>query len=134
MRFINTRVHGMLDYGMGVLLIAAPWLLNFARGGAETYVPVVLGVGVILYSLITRYELGVLKVLPMGAHLAMDFFGGLFLAVSPWLFGFNDYIVWPHVLFGILEMGAALMTQRYPALSHAAAAHATNDHGHVAHV
>jgi hypothetical protein len=137
MRFIPTRVHGMLDYLMGVLLIGAPWLLNFARGGAETYVPVVLGIGVILYSLLTRYELGAVRVLPMSAHLAMDFFGGLLLAVSPWLFGFADYIAWPHVTFGILEMGAALMTQRTPSIAHdTLGAHRTDDHhrGDVAHV
>jgi hypothetical protein len=36
MRFIPTRIHGMMDYAMGLLLIAAPWLFGFARGGAET--------------------------------------------------------------------------------------------------
>ncbi len=45
MRFIPTRLHGVLDYLVGTLLIAAPWLLNFNRGGAETWVPVILGVG-----------------------------------------------------------------------------------------
>ena len=46
----------MLDYLMGVIRIASPWIFNFNRGGAETIVPVVLGIAVILYSLITDYE------------------------------------------------------------------------------
>jgi hypothetical protein len=36
MRMIPTRVHGVLDYLVGALLVAAPWLFDFNRGGAET--------------------------------------------------------------------------------------------------
>jgi hypothetical protein len=38
MKVITTKVHGVMDYLMGVILIAAPWLLNFNRDGAETWV------------------------------------------------------------------------------------------------
>lgn len=58
MRFIPTRTHGMLDYLMGILLLIAPWVFGFAQGGAETWVPVILGAGVLLYSLFTNYEMG----------------------------------------------------------------------------
>src|SRR4051794_2706506 len=75
MNLIPTRVHGMMDYLMGVLLVAAPWLFRFNNGGPEQWVPVILGIGVIAYSLITRYELGAIKVMPMSAHLAMDVIG-----------------------------------------------------------
>jgi hypothetical protein len=37
MRFIPTRIHGFLDYAVGVLLIVVPWLFGFAAGGAETW-------------------------------------------------------------------------------------------------
>ena len=114
MRVIPTRIHGYVDYLMGVVLIAAPWILGFADGGPEQWVPVILGAGVILYSLLTDYELGVARVIPMQVHLALDVLGGAFLAISPWLFGFADEIWWPHVLFGLLEIGAGLMTQSSP--------------------
>lgn len=114
MRFIPTRVHGIADYVIGILLIAAPWLFGFADGGAEQWVPVILGAGVILYSLITDYELGVAKAIPMPVHLMLDIGGGIFLAVSPWLFGFADEIWWPHVIVGLLEIGAGLMTETRP--------------------
>jgi hypothetical protein len=116
MRFIPTRVHGIVDYVMGVLLIIAPWILGFNRGGAETWVPVVLGAGVIVYSLLTRYELGVARVIPMPVHLWLDVAGGALLAVSPWLFGFADQVWMPHVILGILEIGVAVFTQTAPAL------------------
>lgn len=114
MRWIGTKAHGYLDYIMGMLLIAAPWMFGFARDGAETWVPVILGAAVILYSLITDYELGISPVISMRTHLLLDFIGGAILAVSPWLFGFADYIWMPHLIFGILEMGAALMTKLVP--------------------
>lgn len=92
MRFIGTKTHGYLDYIMGMLLIAAPWIFGFARGEAETWVPVVLGAGVILYSLFTDYELGMNRRLSMRTHLMLDLAGGFILAISPWLFGFADYV------------------------------------------
>ncbi len=111
MRFIPTRVHGVLDYLVGALLIAAPWILNFNRGGAETWVPVILGIGALLYSLLTNYELGVLRRIPMGTHLSLDAGSGLLLAVSPWLFGFSTFVFWPHLILGIFEIVAALTTK-----------------------
>ena len=127
MRFIPTKVHGYLDYLMGALLIAAPWLFDFAAGGAETWVPVILGAGAILYSLMTDYELGVTKGISMRTHLMLDLMSGILLAASPCLFGFADYVWEPHLILGLLEIGAALMTKREPAhgprTDHKAATH-----------
>lgn len=117
MRFIPTRVHGYLDYLVGALLIVAPWLLGFAAGGAETWIPVILGVGVIVYSLLTDYELGVMRVIPMSTHLWLDALGGLFLAVSPWLFGYNDLVWAPHLIVGLLEIGLSIFTHTVPGLT-----------------
>ena len=114
MRIISTRVHGMLDYLVGALLIAAPWLFDFNQGGAETWVPVVLGAGAILYSLCTEYELGVLALIPMGTHLMLDLGSGVLLAASPWLFGFEDAVRMPHLVIGTIEIVTALMTRRVP--------------------
>lgn len=118
MRIIPTKVHGILDYLIGILIIASPWIFNFHRGGAETYVPVLLGAGVIFYSLLTNYELGLIKKITMPMHLGLDILGGAFLAASPWLFGFADYVFLPHLIFGILEIGASVMTQTSPEESH----------------
>ena len=114
MRFLPTRAHGYLDFTMGILLMSAPWIFGFFLGGAETWVPVALGAGVIVYSLLTDYEMGMAKRIPMPAHLGLDAAGGVLLAASPWLFGFADYVWVPHVVFGVLEIGAALVTQTRP--------------------
>jgi len=114
MRFIPTRIHGMLDYGMGLLLITSPWLFGFDDGGPRMWLPIVLGAGAIIYSLITDYELGVARIIPMPVHLMLDLGSGLLLAASPWLFGFADDVWLPHLVLGILEIGASLMTQTAP--------------------
>jgi hypothetical protein len=114
MRFIPRRVHGFLDYAMGMLLIIAPWLFGFAAGGAETWVPVILGAGAIGYSLLTDYELGVVRQIPMTAHLGLDAGSGIILAASPWIFGFAEIVYLPHLVLGLVEIGAALTTERTP--------------------
>lgn len=114
MRFIPTKVHGIVDYLMGLLLIASPWLFGFADGGAAQWTPVILGLGALVYSLLTRYELGVMRVIPMSTHLGLDVASGALLAVSPWLFGFADFVYWPHLIFGLLEIGAGLTTRTTP--------------------
>lgn len=119
MRFIPTRIHGFLDYGVGLLLILSPFLFGFAdvtdRAGFR--VPVFLGVAAVIYSLLTKYELGALSVLPMPVHLGLDFASGLLLATSPWLFGFSNEVFVPHVILGVMEIGAALTTQTRPRLN-----------------
>lgn len=114
MRFINTRVHGMMDYLMGILLIISPWLFGFAHGGPAQWVPIILGLGALVYSMITDYEMGLLKILSMKVHLGIDLIAGLFLATSPWIFGFSQEVYLPHLILGILEIGASLMTQKHP--------------------
>ena len=114
MRFIPTKIHGILDYLVGVLLAVSPWLFQFNRGGAETWIPVLLGAGAILYSLFTDYEWGVSRKLSMPMHLLLDLLSGAFLAASPWIFGFAEYVYLPHLIFGILEIGVSLMTKRQP--------------------
>ncbi len=114
MRFLSTRVHGMIDYATGALLIIAPWLFGFADGSAAQWVPMVLGASILVMSLITDYELSLTRIIPMGAHLAVDGLGGALLAVSPWLFGFADRTYWPHLIIGIAEIGVSLVTRARP--------------------
>src|SRR5215203_2693676 len=114
MRFIPTKVHGVMDYLMGILLIASPWLFDFNRGGLETWIPVILGVGALVYSVMTDYELGLTRTLSMPTHLILDLVSGILLAASPWIFGFADYVYMPHLVLGIIEIGASLMTKKEP--------------------
>ena len=115
MRFIPTRYHAPLDYIVGVTLIAAPWIFQFSGHTAATVVPIVLGVGLIAYSLVTDYELGVWKVVPMALHNLIDIVAGSLLAASPWIFGFADQSanVWvPHLVVGVAAVFLGLTTKQ----------------------
>jgi hypothetical protein len=115
MRFIPTKLHAPLDYIVGAALIAAPWIFQFSEHTAATVVPVVLGIGLIAYSLITDYELGVWRVFPMSMHNLFDIGAGAFLAASPWIFGFADESanVWlPHVIVGLAAVFLGLTTKQ----------------------
>ena len=114
MRVIPTSVHGVMDYLMGIVLIAAPWLLGFAENGAETWVPVIIGAGMIAGAMITNYECGVVGIISMSTHLTMDVLAGILLAASPWLFGFAEEVWIPHLVLGVVEVAAGLMTQTTP--------------------
>jgi hypothetical protein len=115
MRFIPTKFHAPLDYIVGAALIAAPWIFQFSEHRAATVVPIVLGIGLILYSLLTNYELGVWKVAPMAVHNLIDIAAGTLLAASPWIFGFADETanVWvPHLVVGIAAVFLGLTTKQ----------------------
>jgi hypothetical protein len=114
MRIIPTRVHGFMDYGMALLLIISPYLFGFANGGIAQWLPMILGAGVIVYSLLTAYELGVTGLIPMPVHLGLDIAGGILLAAAPWLFGFANEVYAPHLILGLIEIGTAFMTETEP--------------------
>jgi hypothetical protein len=115
-------MHGMLDYPVGIALIAAPWIFGFSDvGGAAVTVPIVIGAAIILQSLITDYELSVADVMPLRMHLMVDVVAGAFLALSPWIFGFNDEgaNAWvPHLVVGIGLVASGLMTQTHRETAH----------------
>ena len=122
-RFLPTSVHGVLDYLVGIALIAAPFLFGFAYvGGIAVYLPIILGIGLILYSLVTKYELGVpgIKFIPMPYHLIFDFVAAALLAASPFLFGFSSkpLNVWlPHLVVGIAVVLVVLVSKTHPKMA-----------------
>jgi hypothetical protein len=115
MRFIPTKFHAPLDYIVGVALIAMPWIFQFSDVTSATVLSVVLGIGLIAYSLFTDYELGVWKVAPMAVHNLIDVVAGALLALSPWLFGFADEgaNAWlPLVVVGVAAIFLGLTTKQ----------------------
>ena len=115
MRFISTRTHGYIDYATALVLILGPLLFASELDTAD-WILIIAGALLLGLSLMTRYELGAVKTVPMPAHLGMDMALGALLIVSPWLFGFADDIWWPHVLVGLMEIGIAVCTERRPSL------------------
>src|SRR5688500_15075403 len=103
MHFIPRSIHGLLDYTTGIILLFSPWLLGFEDRGPATYIPVAIGFMMIALAALTRFEAGLIKLIPFPVHLMIDFASGLLLALSPWLFGFAYKAAEPHVMFGLFE-------------------------------
>jgi hypothetical protein len=118
-RFVPTWLHAYFDYIGGIVLIAAPFVFGFfSGGGPQVVIPMVLGVVLILYSLLTNYELGIpsLRFIPMAWHLIIDFLAAAFLAASPFIFGFytKSPNVWlPHLIAGVGVILLVLVSQTH---------------------
>lgn len=114
MRILETKIHGYLDYIVGVALILLPIVAGWNLDSAASVIPMVLGLAAIGYSFFTDYELGVSPMISMKTHLTLDFMSGVFLALSPWIFGFANEVWAPHLIVGLFEIGASLITKMKP--------------------
>ena len=108
---IPTRVHAVLDYMTASTFIALPRIAGW--DDKVTRLLTAAGGGVLAYSLLTDYELGVVKVLPMMGHLILDGMGGALLGGAPFLFLVDEDSGVKSALIGLglMEIGAALLTQ-----------------------
>lgn len=115
---IPAWVHGVFDYVGGIALILAPNIFGFADlGGPAVVIPRIIGVLVLVQAMLTAYEVGIVKIIPMSMHLMNDYVASIFLAISPWLFGFNNNSprVWmPHVIVGLAVFVVSLLTEKHP--------------------
>ena len=114
MGIISTKSHTIIGLIVGVVLIFAPSIFNFADNTAAAMVAMWVGIFIVANELITTSPFSPLKLVPMKIHIVLDVLTGVFLAVSPWLFSFMDSAnpsQWvPHLIVGIMVAGYALLT------------------------
>ena len=73
--------HAIADYAVGILLIVVALADNGSTGAVAT--GVVVGAVVLLVSALTRYPLGIVKVLPFPVHSGGDYLAAALLIVAP---------------------------------------------------
>jgi hypothetical protein len=112
MRFIPTKIHGIIDYIWGVFFSLSPWIFNYSFNRTATLVAVVFGVGAIVYSVFTDYEGGLVRKISINTHLTFDLISGIVLMLSPFILNFREEIYLPHLLFGGFSVIASLTTQK----------------------
>ena len=86
-RPVDATLHGVVDYTAGSFLLTAfPKLAGIegTRSARQVRTAAAIHGG---YSTITDYPLGVVKLLPYQAHLAIDALGALALAATPFVTG-----------------------------------------------
>jgi VIT1/CCC1 family predicted Fe2+/Mn2+ transporter len=82
-------VHGVLDYLLAALLIAAPFLLSFDDDAAIA-VSIVAGIAVLVLGAFTSWTTGIVKSVPPVAHAMLDYALAAVLIAAPFIFGFTD--------------------------------------------
>lgn len=70
MRIVSPRMHGILDYASAGTMVVLPRKMGFSK--STTNLMTGAGAAVVGMSLLTRYPLGLVRVLPMPIHLAAD--------------------------------------------------------------
>ena len=110
MRFprpVDSTLHGVVDYTAATTLLTAfPRLAGIGgtRSARQVRIAGAVHGG---YSTLTRYPLGIVKLIPYKAHLAMDAAGALALAATPfatgqWKKGRRQWV--PHVALALFEL------------------------------
>ena len=119
MKIIPTSLHGAFDYICGFVLIFSPGLFGFSEiDGPQRLLPQLAGFFILVQSVMTRYECGVLRVLRMATHVRNESLVALLLALSPWVFDFHvgSTAKWstPHFVVGMVLLIGCLLTREQP--------------------
>ena len=86
-RPVDSTLHGVVDYTAGATLLSVfpKWAgIDGTRSARQVRTAAAIHAG---YSTLTDYPLGLVKVLPFKAHLALDAVGALALAATPFITG-----------------------------------------------
>ena len=110
MKILTPTIHGVLDYGLALLFLLLPGVLDFPPpAAAASYV---IGVVYIVASLVTRYPLGLLKLLPFPVHGVIETIMALAWIALPWLMGFAEHAASRNffVIAGVALLGVVALT------------------------
>src|SRR4051795_4337229 len=114
-RPVDSTLHGVVDYTAGTFLLTAfPKLAGIegTRSAKQVRISAAVHAG---YSTLTKYPLGLVKLLPFQAHLALDALGAVALAATPFITGqykkgSKEWV--PHVALALFELSSLLITDR----------------------
>jgi hypothetical protein len=112
-RPVDATLHGVVDYSAGTLLLTLfPRLAGIGGTRAARQVRRA-GAIHLAYSAVTRYPLGIVKVIPFQAHLAIDAMGAVALAATPLMTGQfrrgrREWV--PHVALCLSELASLALT------------------------
>ena len=110
---ISTGAHGVIDYVTAGTLLTLPGILGLSP--RLTRAMQMVGLGKLIYSMLTQHEMGIVKLIPMKAHLTLDAVGGATLAALPYLLDERDETAMAAcVTLGLMDMSASVITETQP--------------------
>ena len=110
-RLLPAWLHAVADYAVGAVLILAALMVGGT--GAAVATGIVVGVTVLVVSMLTRYPLGVVKVLPFKVHSAGDYLAAVLLLAGPFALGFRQSdagLTGLYIASGIAVLAVSLIT------------------------
>src|SRR3989440_12154109 len=110
-RLLPAWPHAIADYAVGLSLIVVALAVGGSAGAVAT--GVVVGATVLVVSMLTKYPLGVAKVLPFTVHSAGDYLAAALLLGAPWALNFasaDGGLAAFYVAGGIAVLGVSLIT------------------------
>jgi hypothetical protein len=115
MRFINSKLHAVIDYASGLFMLGLPGIINIAdQSPAIKWMAMLAGIVILLQAMLTSYEGGIVSVIPLYVHLIVDIVLGFGLIISPWLVGFTGKPRAVFLVMGILAILFGLFTKLKP--------------------
>ena len=111
---INTKLHGVLDYFTALLLVASPWFFEYAGNNIQTWISLGVGITVVLNILFTDFEFGIIRVLKMESHLAIDMLCATILLTASWILNVSQEVMLFFLVISIFQAALALATRNRP--------------------
>jgi hypothetical protein len=110
-RLLPAWLHAVADYAVGGLLIIVALVAGGTSGATAT--GIVVGAVVLIVSMLTKYPLGVVKVLPFTVHSAGDYLAALLLVAAPFVLNFSSSdtgLSAFYVVAGVAVLAVSLIT------------------------
>jgi SPW repeat len=109
-------VHGILEYVVGALFIASPFLFGFSSSAAPTAAAVVVGLLLLAFTATSDLPTGLVRTVTVGVHVTVDLVLAVLLVALPFLLGFTAEGA-PTALFivvGVLHLLVTIATRFSP--------------------
>jgi hypothetical protein len=112
-RPIDSTLHGVTDYTVGSLLMTVLPKLAGVEGTETATQMRITGAAHAAYSTLTDYPLGIVKLIPYKAHLAIDALGAIAVGTLPFITGQyrkgTKHFV-PHLALAAFELQSLLLS------------------------
>ena len=94
-RFVSKTIHAYLDYPVALSLMVMPFLLQLGSSHPMAkWLAVTTGIAAFVLTVFTDHKLGIIRVIPYWAHVAVDFLVGVLFVAAPFIFGFTGIDAW----------------------------------------
>jgi hypothetical protein len=103
-RSIGAVSHGIIDYALAILLVSGPSIAGFA--GTKATWSYIFGGVLFAMAILTRYPLGIVKIVGLGIHGFVELLLTICLIAAPWYGNFTSGVTSPrfYLTIGIMML------------------------------